>query len=139
MSKRISHTGIIEHIEANRLQVRIIQASACAHCKAARLCNAAEQKEKLVDAYSPTPDKYAVGDEVDVIGTVGMGMQAVCLAFVVPLLLLLAAAIVTIRLTDDEPLAALAAIGVTVLWYIGLYLTRNRIARNFQFTVEQNL
>ena len=49
MSTKISHSGIVERIDGDCVQVRIVQTSACAACKVAGYCNAAESKEKVID------------------------------------------------------------------------------------------
>ena len=38
MSTKISHSGVIERIEPDKVQVRIVQTSACAACKVASYC-----------------------------------------------------------------------------------------------------
>jgi sigma-E factor negative regulatory protein RseC len=48
MNNKIRHTGIIESITDGWVKVRILQTSACAACKVAGHCNAAEAKEKIV-------------------------------------------------------------------------------------------
>ena len=54
MAEKIRHEGIVERVEPSHLQVRIVQASACAACGAKGLCKAAESKEKLGDVvYKP--------------------------------------------------------------------------------------
>ena len=49
MSQKISHSGVVESILDGCVKVRIIQTSACAACKVASHCNAAESKVKIVD------------------------------------------------------------------------------------------
>ena len=51
MSTKISHSGIVESIEDGCVKVRIVQTSACAACKVAGYCNAADSKEKSVDVF----------------------------------------------------------------------------------------
>ena len=49
MSQKICHSGIVERIDDGCVHVRIVQTSACAACKVAGYCNAAESKEKIID------------------------------------------------------------------------------------------
>ena len=47
MSNKIRHEGVIDSIDEGCVHVRILQTSACAACKVAGYCNAAEAKEKI--------------------------------------------------------------------------------------------
>ena len=49
MNTKISHSGVIEEIQGDGVKVRIVQTSACAACKVAGYCNAADKKEKIID------------------------------------------------------------------------------------------
>ena len=66
MSTKISHSGVIESMEGNSVHVRIVQTSACAACKVAGYCNAAESKEKIVDVTPVDISLYKVGQVVTV-------------------------------------------------------------------------
>ena len=66
MSTKISHSGVIESMEGNSVHVRIVQTSACAACKVAGYCNAAESKEKIVDVAPVDISLYKVGQVVTV-------------------------------------------------------------------------
>ena len=66
MSNKIKHSGVVENILGDSVQVRIVQTSACAACKVAGYCNASESKEKLVDVYHADTRNLRVGDVVTV-------------------------------------------------------------------------
>ena len=51
MSEKIKHSGVVESVDGDCMKVRILQTSACAGCKAAGVCNAAEKKEKVIYIY----------------------------------------------------------------------------------------
>ena len=105
MADIIKHRGIVEKVEGSHVVVRIVQTSACAACSAKGLCNASESKEKQIDVYEVNAP-YQVGEEVVLIGTTSMGMRAVALAFGGPVLLLLLALFVTMRVTDGDALVS---------------------------------
>ena len=48
MSHQIEHSGVVQHVGDGHVQVLIVQTSACAACKVASYCNAAESKEMMV-------------------------------------------------------------------------------------------
>ena len=138
MADLIKHKGIVEKIDGSHVTVRIVQTSACSSCSAKGLCNASESKEKLIDVYqSQVPCR--VGEEVVVCGTTSMGMRAVFLAFGIPLLILLAALFVSMRMTgDDALLAAVIALCAVVPYYLIIYLCKDKLDRTFSFTIEKH-
>ena len=137
MADVIKHDGVVDSIEGNCIHVRIVQASACAACGAKSLCSAAESKEKIVDVYGADIAAYQVGQRVMVEGAAAMGMKAVRLAFLFPLVLLVAAVALVMWLADgNEALAALAALLVLTIYFLLLFANKKKLAREFTFTIK---
>ena len=137
MADIIKHRGIVEKVEGSHVVVRIVQTSACAACSAKGLCNASESKEKQIDVYEVNAT-YRVGEEVVLIGTTSMGMCAVALAFGVPLLLLILALFVTMRVTDGDALvSSLVALLAVVPYYLVIYFMKDKLNKTFSFTIEK--
>ena len=137
MADIIKHRGVVEKIEGTHVVVRIVQTSACSACSAKGLCNASESKEKQIDVYG-VQASYRIGEEVVVCGTTSMGMRAVLLAFGVPLLILLLALFVTMRITDgDALLSACVALLAVMPYYLLVYFMKDKLDRTFSFTIEK--
>jgi sigma-E factor negative regulatory protein RseC len=137
MADVIKHDGVVDSIEGNCIHVRIVQASACAACGAKSLCSAAESKEKIVDVYGADITAYQVGQRVMVEGAAAMGMKAVRLAFLFPLVLLVAAVALVMWLADgNEALAALAALLVLTIYFLLLFANKKKLAREFTFKIK---
>lgn len=137
MADIIKHRGIVEKIDGSHIVVRIVQTSACSACSAKGLCNASESKEKQIDVYEVSPS-YRIGEEVVLCGTTSMGMKAVFLAFGIPVLLLLAALFVTMRVTDgDALLSAVVALVAVVPYYAVIYLMKDKMNKTFSFVIEK--
>ena len=137
MADIIKHRGVVEKIEGTHVVVRIVQTSACSACSAKGLCNASESKEKQIDVYG-VQASYLIGEEVVVCGTTSMGMRAVLLAFGVPLLILLLALFVTMRITDgDALLSAFVALLAVMPYYLLVYFMKDKLDRTFSFTIEK--
>lgn len=137
MADIIKHRGIVEKIDGSHIVVRIVQTSACSACSAKGLCNASESKEKQIDVYEVSP-VYRIGEEVVLCGTTSMGMKAVFLAFGIPVLLLLAALFITMRVTDgDALLSAVVALVAVVPYYAVLYLMKDKMNKTFSFVIEK--
>ena len=90
MSESINHTGFVEKIDGDTVFVRITQQSACSGCHAQSMCSASEKKDKIIEV----PDRsgrFRINEEVMICGQNSMGLQAVLLAFVIPLVIVVGA------------------------------------------------
>ncbi|MBO7538464.1 MAG: SoxR reducing system RseC family protein [Prevotella sp.] len=137
MSQKISHAGIIESIQGDCIKVRIIQTSVCAACKVAGHCNASESKVKIVDVLGCDTAKYATGQEVTVWASRDVANKALLLGFGIPFLLLLGVLVAVLYLTNNEGVAALAAIGSLLPYYFLLWLRRDSIQHGISFQIEE--
>ena len=129
----IKHDGIVESIDAGKVTVRILQASACSSCSARQLCRSSESKEKLIEVRGDYPTLH-VGDSVTLQGSVRQGLRASLLAYIVPLILMVAALFYGTHL-NGEAAGALAALLVLAIYYGGLYLLRNKLGKQFEFSI----
>lgn len=137
MSDIIQHSGTVESIDGNHVRVKIVQTSACATCAAHKFCNSSESKEKMIDVYTKDATAYGVGQSVQVLGTTSMGMRAVLWAFGVPFVVLVAVLYASFMLTGgNEPLSALWALGALVVYYLILYMCRDKMTKKFVFTIK---
>jgi sigma-E factor negative regulatory protein RseC len=138
MTDKIKHLGVVEKVDGSHVTVRIVQTSACSSCSAKGLCNASESKEKLIDVYH-NQVSCQIGEQVVVCGTTSMGMRAVLLAFGLPVLILLLALFVTMRITDGDALfSALLGLGTMVPYYLIIYVCKDKLNRTFSFTIEKH-
>ena len=137
MSTKISHSGVIESIEDGCVHVRIVQTAACAACKVAGYCNAAESKEKIVDVFSDDVAKsLAVGQSVVVTTSGSVAARALLWGFGLPFVVLVVVLVVVLLLTGDEGIAALSGLGALIPYYILLYLLRDRMREQLAFRIE---
>ena len=127
-SSEISHRGRIVSVTPEETVVQIVSESACAACHAKGLCSLGDATVKEVSLPTRGWDRYAVGDEVNVVLRASMGHKAVWLAYVVPLLVLVAG--------GSELLAGLAAIGAVGLYYGVIWLLRDRLRKDYIFNIK---
>ena len=136
MGSKISHSGVIESIMDGCVKVRIVQTSACAACKVAGHCNAAESKVKIVDVLCGDTANYRTGQEVVVSTSKDVANKALLLGFGVPFLLLVCVLMIALKTVSDEGMAALIALGSLVPYYFLLWLLRNKIQQQISFHLE---
>ena len=131
----IKHTGVVEAINGNNCNVRILQHSACSGCSAKRLCNSSESKEKIVTVFLNGVD-VCVGETVNIEGTVVQGLRAVYICYLLPLVLMITFAFIGVSLGGDFA-GILFSLGILAVYYLVLYLFRNRIGEHFGFTIHK--
>jgi len=137
MSESINHNGRIEKIEGDTVFVRIIQQSACSGCHAKGMCSASDQKEKVIEVNDPNSDRFHINEEVTLCGQSSLGLQAVLLAFVLPLIIVVAAIVAGTYLQWDETTSGLTGLLLLVPYYCILYFLREKLKRKFIFTLKK--
>ena len=133
MVDTIKHLGKVERVTTGIVTVRILQASACSGCSAAKLCQSSETKEKFVDVRTDNFQQYEVGQNVMIEGSVKQGLHATLWAYVVPLMLVVLVVLIAVCAGVNDALAALCSLGVLVIYYIIMYTMRSRFERKFAF------
>jgi sigma-E factor negative regulatory protein RseC len=136
MSNKIKHSGVVEKIMDDCIQVRIVQTSACAACKVAGYCNASESKEKLIDVYHADSHRLNVGDAVTVTASTEVAAHALLLGFGLPFIVMVTVLVVVLQTTGNEGRAALSGLMALVPYYAVLYLFRNRLRDKLSFSIE---
>ena len=139
MDDKIKHNGIVEDVGQGIVKVRILQTSACAHCKVASHCNAAEAKEKIIDVRcEEDAARYNVGQAVTVATTTSAVGRAMTVGFVVPFIVMVASLLLVLTLTGDEVLAALTAVLALIPYYLTVFLLRRPLSKGVAFTIEDS-
>ena len=128
----------MESVAEGCVKVRILQTSACAACKVASHCNASDKKEKIVEVFCDDAASYQKGQEVRVTASKQVAANALLLGFGLPFLLLMLILIVTLKLSGNEGVAAIAAIASLVPYYLVLWLFKDRIRQRLAFALERN-
>ena len=135
-AETISHEGIVTKITDDELEIKILAQSACAACHAKSACGMGEQAEKLLTVPRPKGQNFSLNQRVNVKMAIGQGNKAAVLAYLIPIVLLLAVLFVCLGLGMKEGLAALISIVALVPYYIVLYLKRDKLKKRFEYTIE---
>ena len=136
MREQVMHTGQVVSMTPKTTTVQIVSQSACAQCHAAGLCGLSEYTEKAIQVPTDPYATYSVGDEVQVVLKASMGMKAVWIAYFFPLVVLLAVALGLIALGVSEVVSGLAGIAAVGLYYLGVWLLRDRLQNEYVFTIQ---
>ena len=136
MSDSINHNGVIEKIEGNLVFVRITQQSACSGCHAKSMCAASECKDKIIEVPDYT-GKFRVNENVAICGQSSLGLQAVLLAFILPLIIVVIAIVIGNNLQWKETISGLCGLFVLAVYYCILYFLRDKLKKRFIFTLKK--
>lgn len=130
------HTGKVVSMTPQMTTVQIVSHAACSECHAAGLCGLSDYAEKAIEVPADPAASYGVGDEVQVVLKASMGFKAVWIAYFLPLVVLLAVALGLIALGVSELATGLAGIGAVALYYLAIWLLRDRLRNEYVFTIQ---
>ena len=138
MSKKneIVHAGRILEITPDFTTVQIIVSSACSSCHAKALCGMSEEEEKVIMLPTDPYATYNVGDEVQVCTKMAMGLKAVWISYVIPLIILMILILSLSSVVEREAYRALIAIGGVAVYYLFVWLFRDKLSNEFVFNIK---
>lgn len=133
----VSHKGKVVSVEDGKVSVQIISESACSACHAVGLCGASESKKKIVEVPVYAGQTYSLGEEVEVCLAKKMGLRAVLLSYVIPLGILLILVLSLSSIGLGELACGLVSIVGIAVYYLILYLRRDRLAEGYAFYIRK--
>ena len=136
MSESISHKGVVIKVTPQVTTVSFTQHGACSECHAAGLCGMGDMAEKAVEVPTDPYTKRQVGDEVEVLLKASMGFKAVYLAYLIPLLIIIAVILGLLALGVSEVVSALAGLGAVAAYYLVLWLCRGKLQKEYVFIMK---
>ncbi len=134
--KKIKHSGTIYNIHKNAVTVEIVSLSACASCNAKNMCQMSESKEKHIDVPVVNPEKYTVGQAVNVVMQEHLGLKATLWAYVMPFLVCIVALFCLSLISNNELIYGGGALLATGLYFFGLKLFSGKLSKEFVWHLE---
>ncbi|MHC1775149.1 MAG: SoxR reducing system RseC family protein [Lentimicrobium sp.] len=131
----IAKTGVVDHLDDKNIYIRIVSVSACASCESKGSCSTAESTEKLIEVDRNHSPDIKPGQQVKVSMNSRNGTLAVILGYGMPFIILIIALVVLTNFMS-EGIAGLISISLLLPYFAGLYFFRNRLKRQFRFTIE---
>ena len=140
MSKRaeeIRHSGIVKEITPSTIVVEIEGKSACSQCHAKGACAASESKIKRIDVRRTPNVEVEVGERVEVVLKASLGLKAVFISYVLPLIILLILLVTLPNMGVSELLTGLISLLAVGGYFVVIYLLRKRLAAQFDFVIAK--
>lgn len=136
MKKEIYHDGKIIEITPEFTSVEIVSSSACSQCHAKGLCGFSEEESKVVMVPTSPYTERKVGDTVTLALKQTMGLKAVWISYVIPLIILMILVLSLSSVIDNEVWTGLTAIGGVALYYLVIWLLRDKLKNEFVFYIK---
>lgn len=133
----IEHQGEIIEIGIDYIMVEIISQSACSSCNAKSMCSMGETESKVVEVENKGYEMFEIGETVNVILRKSLGFKALYISYLIPLLILILLLLSLSSFGIGELTTGLSIIIALAIYYIGVYLLRDRFKREFVFTIEK--
>ncbi|MDY6122531.1 MAG: SoxR reducing system RseC family protein [Porphyromonas sp.] len=136
MAEVVRQVVEVKAVYPDRVVVRMMQMSACSGCHAKGFCSSSDCKEREVVVPGAYPE-LQVGDRVELEGRETLGWWAMLLAFVFPLVVLVASVFLSLSLGLSELYAALVGLGIIALYYLLLSFFGNSLRKKFVFSLRK--
>ena len=134
--EEVSHKGRISSVSDGKVTVEILSESACSACHAKGVCSMGESARKEIEVKVRNSGSYVEKQEVEVLLSSTVGHKAVWIAYVLPLILLVTFILLPLSLGASEGASALCGAAVTAIYYLVLYLFRNRLGSKWEFRIR---
>jgi len=132
----IAHKGKIIEIGPDFTTVQIVVSSACSECHAKGLCGMSEDQDKIIMVPTDPYTVRSIGDEVDVMTKMTMGLKAVWISYVIPLVILMILILSLSAVIGNEFLRGGIAIAGVAVYYLLVWLFREKLSDQFEFYIK---
>lgn len=132
----ITHTGKIMEINPDFTTVQIVVSSACSECHAKGLCGMSEEQDKIIMVPTDPYTVRSVGDEVMVKTKMTMGLKAVWISYVIPLIILMILILSLSIVMDNEFLRGGTAVAGVGIYYFIIWLFKDKLSDQFEFYIN---
>ena len=139
MSSSLQHRGTVESVTNDTVIVSVMPESACAGCHAKSICGEHGEKREIV-VKTPYAAEYIPGERVIVaLEHNRMGLISVVWSYVLPLIILVGVLFGARAFGVEDGISALSSMAAITLYYVTLYLMRNKFDKKIKFTIIKDL
>jgi sigma-E factor negative regulatory protein RseC len=100
------------------------------------MCQVSEGKERFIEVPVHNPEKYSVGQDVNIVMQESLGLKAVFLAYIMPLVVCLVVMFGLSLIYDNELIFGGGAILAAVLYFLGLRRFTEKLEKVFVWYLE---
>ena len=133
----ICREGIIRAVNGDEITVEVIVSSACSGCHAKSICIPSDRRQERITVKNTRNERYEVGETVELLLETSAGNKAVMLAYVLPLIVLLALLFGCYALTHKELLSVGVGVLGVVLYYLILKSAGKSVEKGITFGIRK--
>ena len=138
MSCQIKHIGTVAAVKDDAVMVHVEQYAACAGCASKGACTlSSEKKDRLITVKHPQPTLFSVGEKVHLVSTQNKIYTAVFIAYVLPLIGMMAVVIGCVTWFNNETWAALLGLNFCGIYALILYFLPKKWTNNLQIEITK--
>jgi positive regulator of sigma E activity len=138
MSCEIKHMGTVTELNKDSVVVHVEQRAACAGCSSQASCTlSSEKKDMFIEVPHPRPTLFSVGETVQLISTPKRLYTAVFIAYVLPLLGMMAVVVGCVQGLNNEILAALMGLLFCGIYALLLYFLPKKWTTKLQIEITK--
>ncbi len=119
------------------VRVAIEVSEACGGCSARKSCAMGQTSKREIEVATADASTYSAGEVVKVGAKQSLGVVAVLLCYVVPLVVLLVAMVTAQLLGCSDGISAVVGLGTQALYFGVLALFKERISKKVIFTINK--
>ena len=134
---QIEHKGTVAFVGCDFVRVTIEVMEACGSCASRKACAMGQSDKREIVVYTDDATAYSVDEVVNISARQTIGITAVLLCYVLPLVVMVAALAAMVMLGCSEGVAALVSLASTALYYAILGALHKRISKNIVFTINK--
>lgn len=131
----IRHLAKVIDIKDNTLYLRVMRSDACSICAAKNFCGMQKESENIITIEDTQASEFNIGEEVDICLSLASSAKAVIYGYILPLILLLVAIILSKTLGYSDFNSGISGIIVLIPYYFVLFLMRNKMKSDFKFKI----
>lgn len=135
--EQIKHKGSILSIEEGVIHVAIEVSETCGSCTARKSCTMSQTTKREIEVFTADYSNYSVGEIVNIGAKQSLGIMAVLLCYVAPLVVLLVAMVIAQLLGCSDGASAFIGLGAQALYFGVLALFKNKISKRVIFTINK--
>ena len=134
--KAIEHRGIVESTDDGVIKVNITAMSACASCQVKGSCSVGDMENKVVEIRNSNLN-IRDGEFVNVVMSQSLGYKALFYGYILPFILIFVVLITATEAGLSEGYAGLLALSPLPVYYLILYLLKDRLRKTFSFSIHK--
>ncbi|WP_274957772.1 SoxR reducing system RseC family protein [Millionella massiliensis] len=137
-SGTIRQSATVIRVDATQIEVEVCRPEACAACKAKSVCSEGGGQGKRM-TLANDGQGYQLGEQITLVMRRSAGLKAVVIAYLVPVILVVAALLVFQTVQIKETVAAISTLVLLGLYFLVIRLLRGRLNRELTIEIEKEI